>query len=926
MKSPFKFLDSYTKDDRNIFFGRDREIEELYQRVFDSKLLLVYGVSGTGKSSLIHCGLANKFQETDWLPLVIRRGGNIIERMASAIKTASITEQQNKFTSPGDFKKGVRSLYLDHYKPVFFIFDQFEELFIFGDKEERRSFIHIVKTLTESDLQCRMIFVMREEYMAGVTEFEKFIPTFFANRVRIEKMSHRNALEAIKEPCKVFNISIEEGFAETLLEKLSPGETDVELTYLQVFLDKIFRLALSEKPGDSANLSFTLSLLQKTGNVSDLLGSFLDEQISLLDDPHKGLALLKSFVSVKGTKQQMTPEEAKEYALTLGRDIKESVIKELIQIFVNLRILCDKDQNGRYELRHDALAAKIFEKFTMAEKELLEVRKYVENAFYTYEKRGVLLNKQDLDYLDAYENKLILPQNLNDFVNQSRDKLLKQRHALKRITRISTLIFILVLAVFVRFYIKTQQESNVKAIFGLALVQSVTDPVKGLAAELELWEKDSSSSQLHSIILRDFQRIISMEVDSADPVFGIQNRLKPVIMESAIINAEISREGRYILGWTENQNVFVYDLLSDKTSIFKVEGILKHLEISERDSVLALIYENNKACVCDFDGEKHYNFETTQNEVINDKLVCFFPSGDDQLAAVEDNIAFIYDSSGSIVSELKGHAGKINSLAISPDGRFVVTASDDMSAFIWHYRQRMNNFAIYDSLIGHNDKIWSCRFNRTGKYIITASEDSTIKIWDLNGRQIDPEFQFITNNSHYRRNSVEGDEDASNPYYSKYYGKFCDASFSPGEMEIIATGYTVNTDSLNNINHDFYKVIFFDGGGGFPHAYGRTYYLGSTGVETIKRITFTDLIISPDETVAAAVDSLSSQVFILTGNNYILASFPGNNPMFSKNGNSLYWVSGEKIFKTMIRPDEIKRLIEPVIIKERSGETNFVEI
>jgi hypothetical protein len=84
---------------------------------------------------------------------------------------------------------------------------------------------------------------MREEYMAGVTEFEKFIPTFFANRVRIEKMSHINALEAIKESCKVYEISLEEDFAESLLEKLSPGSTEVELTYLQVFLDKIFRIA-----------------------------------------------------------------------------------------------------------------------------------------------------------------------------------------------------------------------------------------------------------------------------------------------------------------------------------------------------------------------------------------------------------------------------------------------------------------------------------------------------------------------------------------------------------------------------------------------------------------------------------------------------------------------------------------------------------
>jgi len=30
MKSPFKFLDSYTKDDREIFFGREGEKEELF--------------------------------------------------------------------------------------------------------------------------------------------------------------------------------------------------------------------------------------------------------------------------------------------------------------------------------------------------------------------------------------------------------------------------------------------------------------------------------------------------------------------------------------------------------------------------------------------------------------------------------------------------------------------------------------------------------------------------------------------------------------------------------------------------------------------------------------------------------------------------------------------------------------------------------
>ncbi|MDZ7738455.1 MAG: ATP-binding protein [Bacteroidales bacterium] len=82
-KSPFKFLDSYEKQDKDIFFGREKETEELYHKVFESKLLLIYGVSGTGKTSIINCGLANKFEDSDWLPVSVRRGRNVVDSMES---------------------------------------------------------------------------------------------------------------------------------------------------------------------------------------------------------------------------------------------------------------------------------------------------------------------------------------------------------------------------------------------------------------------------------------------------------------------------------------------------------------------------------------------------------------------------------------------------------------------------------------------------------------------------------------------------------------------------------------------------------------------------------------------------------------------------------------------------------------------------
>src|SRR3989339_994871 len=132
MQSPFKFLDSYTKEDRHLFFGRDAEIEELYHKIFESKILLVYGISGTGKTSLINCGLANKFNDSDWLPVNIRRGSNINESWLKNIERNAISPVKTD-----NLKKAVKSLYLDHFKPVYFIFDQFEELFIFGTKQEK---------------------------------------------------------------------------------------------------------------------------------------------------------------------------------------------------------------------------------------------------------------------------------------------------------------------------------------------------------------------------------------------------------------------------------------------------------------------------------------------------------------------------------------------------------------------------------------------------------------------------------------------------------------------------------------------------------------------------------------------------------------------------------------------------------------------
>ncbi len=424
VKSPFKFLDSYTISDRDIFFGRDQEITDLHRKVFESKILLVYGVSGTGKSSLINCGLASRFDESDWLPVNVRRGNNIIESLEDAVNKQAISPLKKSLT----FTEKLQSVYLDHFKPVYLVFDQFEELFIFGSAEEKAEFIKLIREILISKTQCRIIIVIREEFLAGITEFEEKIPEIFSNRFRVEKMKRGNAILAVEGPCRFNNIKTEKGFSEELIDKLCPAGNEIELTFLQIYLDRIFRISVTGQK-EGTELEFSKEILAKAGSVSDLLGQFLEEKIKEMENPDTGMAILKSFVSVQGTRRQMTEVEIMDSISAFGTVISRQDLLKYLTKFVDLRILRERDEAGYFELRHDALAAKIYEKFTAIEKDIIEVKQFIENAYSAYEKRGKLFTEDDLNYISPYEVKLFLNRQLKQFITDSKNFHLRSRNA-----------------------------------------------------------------------------------------------------------------------------------------------------------------------------------------------------------------------------------------------------------------------------------------------------------------------------------------------------------------------------------------------------------------------------------------------------------------------------------------------------------------
>lgn len=371
-KYPFKFLNSYTREDKDIYFGREEEIEMLYQMVFQTDLILIYGASGTGKTSLIQCGLASKFQPYEWLAIKVRRGDNLNSSLEKAL---SNSEEENKTTTTTDnldwledeneqkpsatdsqITQQLKKLYLKHFKPVFLIFDQFEELYILGNKAEQNKFIETIREILRIEQPVKIIFSIREEYLGYLYEFERKVPELLRKKLRIEPMNLEKVQTVVKNIGRLpqSNVQLKHGeedtISESIFNKLKTRENTrtIELPYLQVFLDKLY-MQIANDTERQADAVFSLAELEKIGDIGDVLRNFLDDQvqrnaIELKTSPEIIKKLLAPFVTLDGTKAPLSVAALHQRL----PDIPADLIAKSLHAFQNSRILRFDEKEQRY--------------------------------------------------------------------------------------------------------------------------------------------------------------------------------------------------------------------------------------------------------------------------------------------------------------------------------------------------------------------------------------------------------------------------------------------------------------------------------------------------------------------------------------------------------------------------------------------------
>lgn len=252
--------------EQDRFFGRDEEIAVLEGLVLARRVTLLYAQSGAGKSSLLQAGLIPSLTRTQQVGYgrrkhsmqkmrvlrVLSVGGAIPKEVAAetvanvyvysalltlredpdsalqASEPAALTALSLAEGLAGELPPrptGEAALLEDPPPDTLLIFDQFEELFTRHAERwrEREDFFRQVGEALGRHPALRVLFSMREDYIAELTPYASLLPDQLRSQFRIERLRPAAALEAIRRPAEQAGRSFEEGSAELLVERLRSG-------------------------------------------------------------------------------------------------------------------------------------------------------------------------------------------------------------------------------------------------------------------------------------------------------------------------------------------------------------------------------------------------------------------------------------------------------------------------------------------------------------------------------------------------------------------------------------------------------------------------------------------------------------------------------------------------------------------------------
>ena len=194
--NPFPGLRPFAPEESDLFFGREKESEEVLKKLLNNRFVTVIGASGSGKSSLIYCGVLPKIKKLEvsesssWKIIMFRPGNDPLGNLGNSIKGKIAETDQDKtevetilldmhLNSDG-ITSALKKYLIRGSEKVLLVVDQFEELFRYSTISAADSKgIHVaefveklVSAIIQPDAGIFTIITMRSDFIGECAHYQ----------------------------------------------------------------------------------------------------------------------------------------------------------------------------------------------------------------------------------------------------------------------------------------------------------------------------------------------------------------------------------------------------------------------------------------------------------------------------------------------------------------------------------------------------------------------------------------------------------------------------------------------------------------------------------------------------------------------------------------------------------------------------------
>ncbi|MGA2648705.1 MAG: ATP-binding protein, partial [Candidatus Sulfotelmatobacter sp.] len=257
--NPFPGLRPFEPDEDHLFFGREKEIDELLRRLRSGRFLSVVGTSGSGKSSLVRSGLIPALQSgfmvkagSSWRVAVVRPGTDPIGNLARSLNTSDVLGTSGDLSNGSQILvevtlrrstvglvEALRQAQIPRDDNLLVVVDQFEELFRFRHgcqnqnlKDEAVAFVKLLLEATQQDkLPIYVVLTMRSDFIGDCMEYPGLPEAVNAGMYLVPRMTRQELRSAITGPVAVGGGQIASRLVLRLLNDI--GDNQDQLPVLQ---------------------------------------------------------------------------------------------------------------------------------------------------------------------------------------------------------------------------------------------------------------------------------------------------------------------------------------------------------------------------------------------------------------------------------------------------------------------------------------------------------------------------------------------------------------------------------------------------------------------------------------------------------------------------------------------------------------------